>query len=97
MMARNRPEQQAQRLGVWSALALVALVACSKPPSASVEAASGEPAPAAAEAKGSEPAAAATPAAQAASVAGPAQLGAAAPDFTLQDLDGKSVSLPVPR
>jgi hypothetical protein len=106
MMARNRSEQQAQGLApqpwpsalrtqraVWSALALAALVACSKPPSASVEAASGEPAPAAAEAKASEPAAAATTAAQPAAAAGPAQLGAPAPDFTLQDLDGKSVSL----
>jgi len=76
----------------WSAAVLAALVACSKPPSASVEAANGEPAPAAAEAKGSAPvaAAASTPSAAA---AGPAQLGSPAPDFTLQDLDGKSVSL----
>jgi hypothetical protein len=99
MMGRNRSER-AERLAlpllppraVWGALAVAALVACSKPPSASVEAASGEPAPAAAEAKASEPTAAA-PAAQPAAAAGPAQLGAPAPDFTLQDLDGKSVSL----
>lgn len=101
MMARYRSEQQqaqpqtvARRASraVWSALALSALVACSKPPSASVEAASGEPAPAAAESKASEPAALA-PAATAPAATGPAQIGAPAPDFTLQDLDGKSVSL----
>src|SRR5262245_50729557 len=94
MMARNRSGQrspQAPRV-VWTAAVLAALVACSKPPSASVEAANGEPAPAAAEAKAAEPAAAAT-AAQPAAEAGPAQLGAPAPEFTLQDLDGKSVSL----
>jgi len=98
MMARNRSEQRAQRAlrasgaAVLGAVVLSALVACSKPPSASVEAASGEPAPAAAEAKASEPAAAASAEAQPAA-AGPAQVGAPAPDFTLQDLDGKSVSL----
>jgi peroxiredoxin len=97
MMARNHSEQRAQRaLGasaLWGAVVLSALVACSKPPSASVEAASGEPAPAAAEAKASEPVAAASAETQPAAAAGPAQLGAPAPDFTLQDLDGKSVSL----
>jgi peroxiredoxin len=98
MMARNRSEQRAQRAlrasgAVLGAVVLSALVACSKPPSASVEAASGEPAPAAAEAKSSEPAAAASAEAQPAAAAGPAQVGAPAPDFTLQDLDGKSVSL----
>ena len=97
MMAGYRFGQQAQRWtsrSAWSAVVLGALVACSKPPSASVEAASGEAAPAAAEAKAAEPAAATPAAAQpAAAATGPAQLGAAAPDFTLQDLDGKSVSL----
>jgi peroxiredoxin len=68
-----------------------ALVACSKPPSASVEAAS-EPSTAPVEAKASgAPASAA--AAEPATLAGPAELGTPAPDFTLQDLDGKSVSL----
>ena len=76
----------------WSAALLSALVACSKPPSATVEAASPESAPAAAEAKASDPAAA-TAAAQPAAETGPAQIGAPAPDFTLQDLDGKSVTL----
>jgi peroxiredoxin len=69
------------------------LAACSKPPSASVEAASAEPSMAAVENKSSDPAAAPAPAAEAAAASGPAQLGAPAPDFTLQDLDGKSVSL----
>lgn len=96
-MARYRSEQHARwgaPKAVWSAAVLAALVACSKPQSASVEAASGEPAPAAVEAKAAEPAAAAAPAADApAAAAGPAQLGAPAPDFTLQDLDGNSFSL----
>jgi peroxiredoxin len=74
-------------LGV--ALALV-LGACSKPPSASVEAAS-DPSASAVEAKAAEPAAA--PGAEAPAAAGPARVGAPAPDFTLTDLDGKSVSL----
>jgi peroxiredoxin len=105
MMVRYRSELQTQprlarsgaapmaRMGRGTCVAvfLVALVACSKPPSASVEAASAEPSTAAVEAKGSEPAAAA--AADPAAATGPAQLGAPAPDFTLQDLDGKSVSL----
>jgi peroxiredoxin len=78
--------------GTWSALLLLALVACSKPPSASVEAASAEPSTAAVETKGSDPAASAA-SAQPAAATGPAQIGAVAPDFTLQDLDGKSVSL----
>lgn len=73
-----------------SAAVCLALTACSKQPSASVEAASGEPSTAAVEAKGSEPAAAAV---AEPSAAGPARLGAVAPDFTLTDLDGKSVSL----
>jgi peroxiredoxin len=101
MMVRYHSEVQAQpRLarsgaallprGTWSAVVLVALVACSKPPSASVEAASAEPSTAAVEAKGSEPGAVA---AQPVAATGPAQLGSPAPDFTLQDLDGKSVSL----
>ena len=106
MMARNRSELKARRRAqqpllaalrrpraLWSVVALAALAACSKPPSASVEAASGEPAPAAAEAKASEPAAAAATAAQPAAAAGPAQLGAPAPDFTLRDLAGNSLSL----
>jgi peroxiredoxin len=75
------------RHGLWSAV--LVLAACSKQPSA-VDAASGEPPTAAVEAKGSEPTAlAAAPP----SDAGPARLGAAAPDFTLTDLEGKSVSL----
>jgi peroxiredoxin len=78
------------RHGMRSALLGLALAACSKQPSASVEAASGEPSTAAGEAKGSAPTA---PAVAEPSVAGPAQIGAAAPDFTLTDLDGKSVSL----
>jgi thiol-disulfide isomerase/thioredoxin len=94
MMARNRSAQQASRMprAVWGAALLAALVACSKPPSASVEAANGEPAPAAPEAKAAEPSAAA-PAAAEPAAAGPAQLGAPAPEFSLPDLDGKSVSL----
>lgn len=79
------------RQTMWSAVVGLALVACSKQPSASVEAASGEPSTAAVEAKGTEPAAA--PAAAAPSAEGPARVGAPAPDFTLTDLDGKSVSL----
>jgi peroxiredoxin len=76
---------------VGGAALLVALGACSKPPSASVEAAS-EPSTSAAETHASDPAA--VPAASAQPVAaGPAQVGAPAPDFTLTDLDGKSVSL----
>lgn len=78
------------RQTMWSAVVGLALVACSKQPSASVEAASGEPSTTAVEAKGSEPAVAA---AAAPSAAGPAQVGAPAPDFTLTDLDGKSVTL----
>jgi peroxiredoxin len=78
--------------GTCGAVLLVALVACSKPPSASVEAASAEPSTAAVEAKASEPAAPAA-AADPGAAAGPAQIGAPAPDFTLQDLDGKTVSL----
>lgn len=95
MIARylSEPSPRAMLRPLWSAAVLAALVACSKPPSASVEAANGEPAPAAAEAKASEATAAATETAQPAAAAGPAQLGSAAPDFTLQDLDGKSVSL----
>jgi peroxiredoxin len=68
-------------------------VACSKPPSASVEAANGEPAPAAAEAKAGAPAPTTATAAQPAAASGPAQIGAPAPDFSLKDLDGNSVSL----
>jgi peroxiredoxin len=107
MMIRYRSEIQAQpslarsgaallprgTRGTWSGVLLVALVACSKPPSASVEAASAEPSTAAVEAKASDPAAAPTSAAEPAAATGTAQLGAPAPDFTLQDLDGKSVSL----
>ena len=78
------------RQTMWSAVVGLALVACSKQPSASVEAASGEPSTTAVEAKGTAPA---TPSAAAPSAAGPAQVGAPAPDFTLTDLDGKSVSL----
>jgi peroxiredoxin len=80
------------RRGAWSLALSLALVACSKPPSASVEAASGDPSTAAVEAKGSEPVAAPAAAVEPAA-AGPARIGAPAPDFTLTDLDGKSVSL----
>jgi peroxiredoxin len=108
MMVRYRTELQARsrlaRSGAallprgasratWSALLLGALVACSKPPSAAVEAASTEPSTAAVEAKGNDPAAAPASAAASTAATGPAQVGAPAPDFTLQDLDGKSVSL----
>jgi peroxiredoxin len=74
----------------WGAVGWVALMACSKQPSAPVEAASTESA---------APAAAAQPAPNEGSAAAPnaapttAQVGAPAPDFTLTDLDGKSVSL----
>jgi peroxiredoxin len=85
--------QTALRHGTWSLVLSLALVGCSKPPSASVEAASGEPSTGAVEAKGSEPAAAPAAAVESASAAGPARIGAPAPDFTLTDLDGKSVSL----
>ncbi|HWO10412.1 MAG TPA: thioredoxin family protein [Polyangiaceae bacterium] len=78
------------RHGLCSAVLGLALAACSKQPSASVEAASGEPSTAAVEAKGSAPTA---PAAAEPSAAGPARIGAPAPDFTLTDLDGNSVSL----
>jgi peroxiredoxin len=75
---------------VLAALAL-SLGACSKTPSASVEAAPSEASAAAVEAKAADPAAPAT--VEPAAAAGPARIGAAAPDFTLTDLDGKSVSL----
>lgn len=100
MMARYRPQHPARPSlarcaevghGTWGAILLLGLVACSKPPSASVEAASAEPSTAAVEAKGSEPALAASEGQSA--TPGPAQVGAPAPEFTLQDLDGKSVSL----
>lgn len=74
-------------------LSVAALAACSKTPSAPVESSSNEEAvPAAAEAA---PAAAteAAAAGDTASAAGPAQVGQPAPDFTLPDLDGNSVSL----
>jgi len=64
---------------------VLALCACSKPPSAAVESAGAEPAAA-------TPAAAAS-AAPTAAVATHAEVGQPAPDFTLTDLDGKSVSL----
>jgi cytochrome oxidase Cu insertion factor (SCO1/SenC/PrrC family) len=77
------------RGALCGALCLV-LAACSKQPSASVEAAS-EPSSSAVEAKAADPAAPAN--AEPAAAAGPARVGAPAPDFTLTDLDGKSVSL----
>lgn len=74
------------RLG-WGLVGCLALTACSKQPSAAVEAPSSESAPLA----GSE----ALPAATAGSPAAPAsaQIGAPAPDFSLPDLDGNPVSL----
>lgn len=74
----------------WSAIGCVALMACSKQPSAPVEAASTEtPTSAAAAAPAPNEGAAAAPAAPVTT----AQVGAPAPDFTLPDLDGKSISL----
>ena len=71
------------------AVGCVALIGCSKQPSAPVEAASTEsPAPVAAAQPASKEGAAAAPTA-----ATTVQVGAPAPDFTLPDLDGKSVSL----
>jgi peroxiredoxin len=74
----------------WVAVGCVALMACSKQPSAPAEAASPEsPAPvAAAEAAPKEGSVAAPTTA-----ATTALVGSPAPDFTLPDLDGKSVSL----
>lgn len=72
----------------WRVVGCVALAACSKQPSAPVEAASTEEAPAPAAAVAA-PQASAAPAPASTG----AQLGAPAPDFTLPDLDGKSVSL----
>ncbi len=72
-----------RRTGLASGGALVAFaLACSKPPSAAVEAAAVEPPAATAHAASADKAALPS-----------AQLGAPAPDFTLTDLDGKSVSL----
>ena len=81
----------ALRRSLWGVALSLVVCACSKPPSASVEAAS-EPSTGAVEAKATAPAAAAATAEPAAAT-GPAQIGAPAPDFTLTDLDGKSVSL----
>lgn len=64
-------------------------MACSKQPSAPIEAASTESPASTATAPVPSEAAAAAPAA----APTPAQVGAPAPDFTLTDLDGKSVSL----
>lgn len=69
--------------GLGSGGALVALaLACSKPPSAAVEAGAVEPPAATAHAASADKAALPS-----------AQVGAPAPDFTLTDVDGKSVSL----
>jgi peroxiredoxin len=70
---------------------VLSLAACSKPATVSAETAPG--APEASETGSSSSALAAAPAPPAAVQAGPAAIGAAAPDFTLADLDGKSVSL----
>ena len=103
MMRRNRSELHATRASNWlssrsvlgwgtcSALLMLAS-ACSKPQSASVETAS-EPSTAAVEAKSADAPVVAAPAAAPAEAAGPAKVGAVAPDFTLSDLNGKSVSL----
>lgn len=88
--SRHLASFERPRRGVeWAVLGCVALMACSKQPSAPVEAASTEsPASATAASVPSEGAAAAPAAAPTT-----AQVGAPAPDFTLTDLDGKSVSL----
>lgn len=67
------------------------LGACSKPATVSAETAPG--APEASETGSSSSALGAAPRAPAVAPAGPVAVGAAAPDFTLPDLDGKSVSL----
>jgi peroxiredoxin len=69
---------------LWAALAL-GLSACSKPPSAAVESASAPSETAAASAAPSAP--------SSGEAAKTAELGRLAPDFTLKDLDGASVSL----
>ncbi len=69
------------------------LSACSKTPSASVESGNAEGAPAAAEGPSTATAAPAAAEAAPAAPSGPARVGEPAPDFTLSDLDGKSVSL----
>jgi Redoxin len=74
---------------MWRGLgagAVLALCACSKPPSAAVESAGAEPAAATS-------AAAVSAAPTAAAAVAHAELGQPAPEFTLTDLDGKSVSL----
>jgi hypothetical protein len=71
----------------------LSLSGCSKTPTASVESGSAEGSPAAAEGSPTAAAAPAAPAADPAAPAGPARIGEPAPDFTLSDLDGKSVSL----
>jgi peroxiredoxin len=67
-------------------LVLLSLMACSKPPSAAVEAGNGAPAPAAATT-------ATTASTTAAAAPTTAQVGQVAPDFTLPDLDGNQVHL----
>jgi peroxiredoxin len=84
------------RGGLGGAL-LLALAACSKPPSAAVESAGTEAtpgaAPAAAETAGATPSGTAPASEATTTEAKHAELGQPAPDFTLTDLDGKSVSL----
>lgn len=95
-IAMPSSRKSARLLSAGSASIVVALLlgACSKTPSASVESGNAEGTPPAA-AEGAPTTAAAAPAAEAApaAAAGPARVGEPAPDFTLSDLDGKSVSL----